>query len=605
MPSPFRIPGFRAVPAPLLPALEGALALPRLERMYAGLPRVGDPRPFSEKALDALEVGWDVSPEDLARIPPSGPLLVVANHPFGGLDGLVLLALLARVRDDFKLLGNRLLGAIPDLRGALIQADPLGGPGSHGANVAAARSSLAWVREGGALGIFPGGEVSHLSLPSLQVTDPGWSPGAAWIARRARAPVVTVFFEGRNSRLFQLLGLAHPRLRTILLPRELLKSRGRRVRLRVGGPVPPERLGAFGTDAEATAYLRVRTCTLRRDPRRTLASRAVPGLLRRRRAPSRQPIAPGGPAAPLVREIAALPAAQRLVTSGSMAVHFARAGQIPSVLAEIGRLRETAFRAVGEGTGRSVDLDRFDEHYLHLFVWNEERSEIVGAYRIGPTDDIVPRLGVEGLYTSTLFRFSRPLLERLDPALEMGRSFVRPEYQKTHLALNLLWKGIGRFVADRPRYRRLFGPVSISNEYESMTRRLLIAFLQMNRSVKDLGRLLKPRHRVRFARMRDLDERLVGTVVTDLEDVESLIRDIEEDRRSMPVLLRQYLRLNGLLLGFNLDPEFGDVMDGLILVELDRVAPAILSRFMGRDGLAAFRAGRPAQSAGAPAVPPR
>ncbi|HET6373632.1 MAG TPA: GNAT family N-acyltransferase [Candidatus Polarisedimenticolia bacterium] len=599
LPNPFTDPPRRVLMSLVQPALEGILALPTLNKLYAGLPGEDDRRHFSEKALEALGVGYGIPTEDLAEIPKSGPLIVVANHPFGGLDGLILLALLRRIRPDVRLLGNHLLRAIPDLRDSLIYVDPFGGSDAAAGNVVAVRKALRWVRDGGALGVFPAGEVSHADLRRRTVSDPPWSVAAGRFIQASRAPVISVFFEGRNSPLFHALGLLHPRLRTALLPRELLNHRGTTIRVRVGRVIPSSRLEGFSDPEDVSSYLRLRTYILN-----TSARSGLPP------APKvDSPVAEGGediiaavPRTALAEEVAGLPAGQLLLQSGPFLVAYARAGQIPETLREIGRLREISFRKVGEGTGRALDLDRFDEYYLHLFVWNRETSEVVGAYRMGPTDEILPRFGKDGLYTSTLFKYRDRLLAELGPALEMGRSFIRPEYQKNHSPLTLLWKGIGRYVAAHPRYRRLFGPVSISAEYQSMSRQLLIAFLRMNRYVSELGRLIHPRNRPRLAPIRDWDPRLAGTVVKDLEDVDSLIREIETDHKSMPILLRQYLRLNGVLLGFNVDPEFGNVLDGLILVDLVNVDRMILSRYMGREGLDAFLAwqadrGTAAQSA--------
>jgi putative hemolysin len=271
-----------------------------------------------------------------------------------------------------------------------------------------------------------------------------------------------------------------------------------------------------------------------------------------------------------------------------MAVYYARSRQIPSLLREIGRLREISFREVGEGSGKARDLDRFDEYYLHLFVWDHDQQRLVGAYRLGRTDSILRRHGIEGLYTSTLFRFGADLLGQVGPCIEMGRSFVRTEYQKQFTPLMLLWTGIAHYAAAHPRYRCLFGPVSISNDYHSVSKQLLVSFLRTNRFLPDLARMVAPRHPPGSALRSDQDTTLVATCVHRIEDVDELVREVEMDRRNMPVLLRQYLRLNGKLLGFNIDPQFGDVLDGLILVDLTQVERAILQRYMGRENVAKF-----------------
>lgn len=258
------------------------------------------------------------------------------------------------------------------------------------------------------------------------------------------------------------------------------------------------------------------------------------------------------------------------------------------MLREIGRLREVTFRAAGEGTGREIDLDRFDAHYLHLFVWNATTRRVIGAYRMGQTDVLLDRFGVNGLYTSTLFRYSAKLMRQIDPALELGRSFVALEYQRDYSPLLLLWKGIGRFVTLHPRYRHLFGAVSISDEYQSTTRQLLMSFLRAHNFDHELAAHVRPKHPPRELRGFEAEVPNAAAVVSDLADVEELIGEIESDGRGVPVLLRQYLKLNARMLGFNVDSTFGDVLDGLVLVDLMRLEPPLLKRYLGRDGAAAF-----------------
>src|SRR5262249_38755049 len=259
---------------------------------------------------------------------------------------------------------------------------------------------------------------------------------------------------------------------------------------------------------------------------------------------------------------------------------------LPATLAEVGRLREIAYREVGEGTGNEVDVDRFDSHYEHLVLWDRGRRRIAGAYRIGRTDAIVQTRGVEGLYTRSLFHYDIELLERLGgPALELGRSFVRQEYQKNYQALLMLWKGIGAFVVGHPRYRRLFGPVSISARYSDMSQRLLIAFLEQNHVDRDLAAMIQPTQGP--GRSAALPS---GTPVPrTIDDLNRLVAAAERDGKGIPVLLRQYLKLNARVLGFNVDPAFGDALDALIVVDLADVDPVILSRYLGKQGAALFQ----------------
>ncbi|TWT45627.1 hypothetical protein RAS1_20550 [Phycisphaerae bacterium RAS1] len=602
--APFRLPpaALSGMPRFLARGLrsvcEKLLAFDPLNAAYARAIAPQSAAPFCERGLRALGVSIDVSARDIAGVPASGSLIVVANHPFGGLDGMILTALLQRVRPDVRLLANYLLAGIPDMHETCFFVDPFGGPDAARRNLSAMKSALRWVKGGGVLGVFPAGEVSHLRLSHRCITDPPWSDSVARLAQAAAAPVLPVHFSGGNSRLFQVLGLIHPRLRTAMLPRELLNKSGKAIQVRIGSLIPAARLTRVAAAAGAmdpvirdgatrvTEYLRLRTYILAgRSDGRVNASPAAPPRTALAAPPVVEPLPPGDVAA----EVAALPASHCLAQTGSLSVHFGAAAQLPRVLREIGRLRETTFRLAGEGTGREIDLDRFDQHYRHLFVWDAATRRIVGAYRLGQTDEILPRFGPSGLYTTTLFTFHPRLLSQLTPALELGRSFVVPEFQRDFAPLMLLWRGIGRFVVMHPRYRLLFGAVSISDEYQSMTRNLLLEFLREHRLERSLAPLIRAKHPPRPQRFRHADAG-AASFVADVKDVEELVSEIEAERRGVPVLLRQYLKLNARLLGFNIDPDFGDVLDGLILIDLATVDRPILTRYLGKEGSAEFLA---------------
>lgn len=302
------------------------------------------------------------------------------------------------------------------------------------------------------------------------------------------------------------------------------------------------------------------------------------------------PVAPPRDPRLLRQEVRRLPEEQRMAQGGAYLCLLATAQQIPNVLYEIGRLRELTFRAAGEGTGLSLDLDEFDTRYLHLFLWDVNEDAVVGAYRLGPTDALVPRFGPQGLYTSTLFDYDPELFDRLNPALELGRSFVRPECQKTYSALLLLRKGIGRFVVKNPRYTRLFGAVSISRVYDELSRQLLVAFLRVNSYLPELARFVTAKNPLPTRPISSWASEVASLVGQDFAEVTSLLSYIEEGQREIPILLRQYLKLGGKLLGFNQDPLFSDVWDGLILVDLTQTDLQRLERYLGKQGMGDFLA---------------
>jgi putative hemolysin len=556
---------------------ERVLGLSALNRTHAAAARSDD---FVAAALADLGVSVAASNCDVDLIPQQGPVLIVANHPFGAIDGLALLHVIRQRRPDVRLLANAFLDAIPELASHLLPIDVIGVDRATARNVASMRRSLRWLRdECGAIIVFPAGEVSAIQWRNWRAADRTWSPQVAGLARLSRATVVPVHVGGRNSWLFQFAGLVSPRLRTLLLAREAINKSGATVRLHIGTPIRPARLADFSRDdVAATNYLRARV--------ELLGSRGSARAASRVEA-SHTPIIPEVDSSAVMRDLRAIPAGQTLGSSGEFRVVWASADQIPAALQEIGRLRETTFRAAGEGSGKSCDLDRFDDAYRHLICFHAGRREIVGAYRMGLSDELLSRGGVEQLYTSTLFRYGRELLKEMGPSIELGRSFVRAEYQREHYPLSLLWKGIATFVARHPHYRVLFGPVSVSGRYHSVTRELLIAFLQRSREPR-LASLIAPRNPPQRQRGRAWASLSVNVATLTLGAVDDLVADLESDRQGMPVLLRQYMKLNAKLLGFNVDPEFSDVLDGLMMVDLPRANPALLARYMGQEAAAAY-----------------
>jgi putative hemolysin len=584
----------QAVGRVVAPVVERVLGLTALNEIYlrsretdSATPHVRQPS-FAERVLATMNIKIEVHPGELACIPSTGPLIVAANHPFGGIEGVALLSLVMRIRGDVKVLSNYLLQRIPELRESSIFVDPFGGAAAARRNIAPLREVIAWISAGRAMVVFPAGEVAHFSLRARRIAEPAWHANIVGIALRTGAVTVPVHIAGANSALFHGLGLLHPRLRTALLPREFLRRRGRKLSVSVGSPVPPKRLQRFADALGAADYLRFRSLILHSYKGRAGADHQTASEARRASAGA-EIVAPK-PAEVIENEIRSLPGTALLVESGDFEVFAAPSRQIPNVLTEIGRLREVTFREAGEGTGRAIDLDRFDEHYVHLFIWDQRNRRIAGAYRLGYTTDLVASQGLAGMYTSTLFRFDERLLSRIGPAVELGRSFVTVEYQRSYSALMLLWKGIARAVSLRPDHRTLFGVVSVSADYDSMTKRLLMSFLKLNNFAPALARLVRP---LNPPRLGDLPAGVVpqlGPFARDIDQFDALARELESGRRGVPVLLRHYLRLGAKVLGFNIDPDFGNVLDALVVVDLTQSDRSILDRFFGHDAAAAFLA---------------
>jgi putative hemolysin len=234
---------------------------------------------------------------------------------------------------------------------------------------------------------------------------------------------------------------------------------------------------------------------------------------------------------------------------------------------ELGRLREITFRAVGEGTNHSVDLDEYDLYYNQLFVWDNVAKRIVGAYRVGKGKEILRRYGIKGFYLQSLFRMNRKFISTLNQSLELGRSFIVEDYQRRPMPLFLLWKGILYFMLKHTEYRYLIGPVSISNNFSQFSRGLIMQYIREHHYDAKLGRYVKPRTRYNVPGY-NVDEEIILEVTGDLNQFDRFIKEVEPNDYTMPILLKRYLKLNGKIIGFNLDPKFNDALDGFLVLDL-------------------------------------
>ena len=588
--SPFAISGALKL-TPLKPLnqglerlLEKVFSLRKLEGLYQQLPPSENYGEFLRHSFELLNINYQVQDEQLANIPKTGPVVLVANHPFGGLDGLILADMLRKVRPDVKIMANGILQRVPELEGLFIPVNPFGGNNAARANVAPMREALRWLKQDGLLVVFPSGEVSNFDLRQRSVIDPPWAPTVARLVRLSHATVQPVYFHGSNSKAFQLAGLIHPVLRTAMLPRELINKAQRNIQLSIGQPIPANKLDSEWSDSALSDYLRWRTYQLRDG----VVKSGQPAPILQNQDSYLAPVTAQIAKQLLMDEVMRLDDSCCLLQSGEYQVFIAEAEKIPQLLHEIGRLRELTFRATGEGTGREIDLDLYDNYYLHLFIWNSDKQEVVGAYRLGLADHIVQRFGVKGLYSYSLFKYKSGLIRELNPAIELGRSFVRIEYQRSFSPLLLLWRGIARFVAKNPQYHKLFGPVSISSEYQRSSQQMMVDFLRMNNDLPKLSQQVKPRRAFRPSRYSQFNEEQLKEM--GLNDISTLIAEIEPDHKGVPILIKQYLKLGGQILQFSVDQQFSDVLDGLIMVDLLQSEPKVLAKYMGEERLQTFTA---------------
>ncbi|WP_428773193.1 lysophospholipid acyltransferase family protein [Vibrio sp.] len=567
--SPFRLP--RKTPFGVGEQLaEWATGLNQLDKFYAQRPARCDTQQFLRYTLDVLGIDYQIIHGQLNDIPIQGATVVVANHPLGGVEGVILAELLLMIRSDVQILANQYLKTVPELDELFIGVDVFEGKGAHAANLKAMRSASRHLENGGLLLMFPAGEVSQLvGRNEQQLADKEWSRSVSRLIRQHRATSVPVYIQGQNSKRFYLAGKIHPLLRTLMLGRELLNKQQKPIKLAIGETIKYKEVKEL-TDHQMVNYLRLNTYLLNN----SADNHSLPNSS----LDNAEPIADPRPLAVIQQELASLPSNHHLLTHQQFEVYCSDAAHIPNLLHEIGRLREINFRQVGEGTGNACDLDSFDQHYLHLFVWDSEQQCLVGAYRLGLVDEILYQQGIEGFYSRTLFHYQQPFLDQLEHSIELGRSVIAAQYQKSMSALLLLWKGIATFISRHPHYTHLFGPVSISNEYSQQTRQLIAETMTLHHYDAQKASLVSASNP-----LPTQSRHWTSNMLSALSDLQLLSRVIArvEPGRSVPVLLRQYLSLNGKIVSFNLDPAFNNALDGLILVDLRNVPVKTLARYMG------------------------
>lgn len=534
----------------------------RLDRIEEFLRRNAEVRGFDFVAagLAFIEGSYQVEPAALARIPASGRLLIVANHPSGALDALALLDAVGRVRRDVRIVANDLLGAIGPLQELLLPVRILGGKAQRG-SLHAVEQALAAEQ---CVIVFPAGEVSRLSLRGIR--DGRWQRGFVRFARAAGAPVLPVRVQGRNSALFYGASTLFKPAGTALLAREMFARRGRPLRLRIGQPM---QLGQGDPGAQLLAVRRA-VYALGRGEMTADDSHAGP-----------EPLAAQVPPAQVAAELAGASLLGQTADGKQILLASCAAGS--ALLLELGRLRELTFRQVGEGTGRSRDLDDFDLQYQHIVIWDGAAQRIAGAYRIMRGAQALARRGLAGLYSASLFRYSDDAITRIAEGLELGRSFVVPDYWGSR-SLDYLWQGIGAYLQCQPGIRYLFGAVSISAALPREAREQLVAYYQRYYGAAD-GRVQSNRPFQYFAAPPCFGE-LDASAAFDV-----LKANLATLGTGVPTLYRQYTDLcepgGARFLAFGVDPDFSDSIDGLIEVDLQAIRPHKRKRYLRDAGMPA------------------
>ena len=528
---------------------------------------------FFDKLLEELNVKYLAFQEDLAKIPKTGPFILVSNHPLGALDGVIMCKILTEIRPDFKVMGNFLLTKIKPMEPYVISVNPFEKRKEAYSSMSGMREALKHLSEGGCLGIFPAGEVSNKNNEYNEILDKEWQEPALKLIKKAQVPVVPMYFHAKNSKLFYNVSKIHPDLQTLLLPSEMVNKREKPIKIRIGRPVTPKILNEYETPKELGEFLRKKVYMMKSyfEDRKSVAEfLKVKNLnISPKEEVVVQNIIDETPLAEILadRENLRKTEGKMLFSNGDYEVYFTKFDEIPAMMREIGRQRELTFRAVGEGTNLPFDLDEYDKHYHHLILWDNVAQKIAGAYRMALGSEVMKNYGIKGFYTNSLFDFDQELQPFFKKVIEMGRAYISIEYQQKPLPLFLLWRGIVHVCLRNPEHKFLMGGVSISNRFSDFSKSLMIEFMRSHYFDPVVAQYVHPKNDYKvYLSERDKSLFFEG-LDDDLNKFDKLIDDFEPEMR-LPVLIKKYIKQNAKVVAFNVDPNFNDAIDGLMYIRI-------------------------------------
>lgn len=542
------------------PLIDQILGFRKLKKLFDQYKLEGlEKKAFVKRGLEMLQVDYNIN-NTLSSIPSTGPLIIVSNHPYGGVEGVILADYLSTLRDDVKFMANSGLSLVKEMNDFFIFTNPL--LTNNYKNISSIRGCQDHLENNGLLVLFPAGKVSYFRKDKKRITDGEWNRIAAKLSTKLNIPVLPLFFAGSNSKIFQTMGRVYYRFRLLMLTREMMKMKGKTVQLYLGNLLKPEQLK--GSSREITDFLRMQTYLL--DPNyifeRTIEEeqKKLPDII------------PAVPFDLIQKELSSLPLKQHLVDFRNYSVYYGYYKQLQNTVREITRLREVTFREMEEGSGAERDTDRFDETYTQLFIVNNDKKEIIGAYRMGQIDLLLKNNNIKDIYLSKMFNFQGDFYSKMESGVEMGRSFLIKEEQKSTYGFFLLWRGIGEFMVRNPKYRYLYGTVSLSNIYDprsiALMHRVLVGKTNQVEPVKDIDIKIHPEVEEYLTKKRP-----------NLKELDMLIKSIEPDGIGLPVLVRQYAKLGAQYVSIGSDIEFRNTPGMLLIVNTGEAPAKTIQRY--------------------------
>lgn len=518
---------------------------------------------FIDQVLDYFNFSYSVSHRDRINIPATGRVVIVANHPLGALDGLSLLKLVGEVRRDVKIVANDMLMNFAALESLFLPVDNLS-KSTRKSSVARIVDSL---NNDEAVIVFPAGEVSRIR-PS-GVRDGKWNSGFLNFAKKTNAPILPIFIGARNSSLFYSASMVYKPLSGMMLAHEMFNKNSKNITMRVGETIPYQQIEQLPlVKAEKAKLLRRHLYRIAKGKKSLFKTEQTIAHPIERRFIKRE-----------------LQNAELLgETTDNKKIYLFDYRPDSAVMHEIGRLRELTFRQVGEGTGKRRDLDRYDRDYRHLILWDEQELEIAGAYRLGDVKRIQAQDSSRGIYSEELFAYDKEKMQPFfEQGIELGRSFVSPKYWGRR-SLDYLWYGIGAYLQRYPEVRYLFGPVSLSNSYPDFAKALIVSYYQ--HYFADEQQLACAR--VPYVVEGELKQQVFQTLTGEdaEEDFAALREQLTHMNVTVPTLYKQYADVcekGGVrFIDFNIDADFGHCIDGLVMVDLQKLKASKRKRYLGK-----------------------
>ncbi len=514
---------------------------------------------FVDAVLDYFDFDYTVSSNDLQNIPPQGKVVIIANHPLGGLDALCLLKMVGSVRKDVKILANDFLVGFEALNSLVISVDNF----KDRQTKDSIKKIYDALNNEEAIIIFPAGEVSRATPKGIK--DLSWSKGFLNFAKNSNSPILPIFLDAKNSKTFYTISLINKTFSTLLLSNEMFNKKSKHINIKIGQIIPNENITPRGLNKEFLVNLYKKHLYALKKGKKSFFQ-------------TQNAIAHPVNRVDLLNELKKSKLLGQTADGKSIYLYDYEEDSI--VLKELGRLRELSFRKVGEGVNKKRDTDKYDIYYQHIILYDKNELEIVGSYRIANSDSIFQRFGIKGFYSNSLFKFNYEFIFYLQDSIELGRSFVQPKYWGTR-ALDYLWYGIGAYLKANPNIKYMFGPVSISGTFPSIAKDLMVFYYSYY--YNDPRRLVEAKDPYFYSNsiydLRDFFE-----LSDKKQDFKSLKSALSGIGFSIPPLYKQYSELTNedgvKFLDFSVDKDFNDCVDGFILVEIEKIKEHIKQRYI-------------------------